>query len=123
MKATSSKSAVRGSLTPECPGKPPVTDDNAQTILHSQVNAGGEHIQLLISTIDRLSEHLELDGQLSALQLARAAILEEAQVRTHDQQVSKSADELKDLQQQVYSLTGQCTYPLHTSSNLMSHMS
>jgi hypothetical protein len=100
---TTSKIVDRASLTPECAKKPP--SENAQTI--PQVNAHAEHVQLLLSTIERLSEHLDLDGQLAALQQARAALMEEAQVRTQVQQTSKTTNELSNLQQQVYSLTGE----------------
>lgn len=106
MNSNRPKAVGRCSLTPDCDAKPPVPDDNAQTILHSQETGRDEHIQLLINTIDRLSEHVELDGQLSALQLARGALIEEAQARTHVQLTLKSVDELTELQAQLYSLTG-----------------
>lgn len=91
-------------MTPECALKPLASSDNAQTI--PQVNAHAEHVKLLLSTIERLSEHLDLDGQLSALQHARAALIEEAQTRAQTQLSSKTSDELSGFQQQVYSLTG-----------------
>lgn len=83
--------------------------------LLQQKNQQEEQVQLLLSTIEHLSEHLDLDGQLQAIQQARATLLEEAHARATGKQTARMEGEAKGLQQQLYALTGERVVGLLTA--------
>ena len=39
--------------------------------------AGSEHVHMLLETIEHLTDHLELDGELAHIQQAKSAVLNE----------------------------------------------
>lgn len=41
------------------------------------VSAGSEHVHMLLETIERLTDHLELDGELVHIQQAKSSVLDE----------------------------------------------
>ncbi len=93
--------------------EPPLSDarnNDIRRMMHLKQKEKNDQVNLLVNTVEHLTQHLDLDGQLRTAQQVRAGLEDEARVRATIKSSAQAMIEAKGVRQKHFALTGELPF-------------